>query len=63
MSCYFYYSSSTSYFDLNTIGLDGAFHELSNYIKFVKFGLVDLKLFDFEKSICKEFEFKELNQI
>jgi hypothetical protein len=45
--CYFYYSNSTTYFDLNPVWLDGAFHELSKYIKFVKIGSVVLKIFNF----------------
>jgi hypothetical protein len=44
---------------VNPVGLDRTFHELSKNIKFVKFGLVDLKLFDFEQSICQK---NELNQ-
>jgi hypothetical protein len=62
--CYFYYSNSTTYFDLNPVWLDGAFHELSKYIKFVKFGSVDLSLLNFETSIrlqinsTGKFEFK-----
>jgi hypothetical protein len=53
--CYFYYSNSTTYFDLNPVWLDGAFHELSKYIKFVKFGSVDLSLLNFETSIRWQF--------
>ena len=40
--CYFYYSNSTTYFDLNPVWLDGAFHELSKYIKFIKIDRADL---------------------
>jgi hypothetical protein len=46
--CYFYYSNSITYFDLNPGWLDGAFHELSKYIKFGKFGSVDFDLLKFE---------------
>jgi hypothetical protein len=42
--CYFYYSNSTTYFDLNPVWLAGAFHELSKYIKFIKNDRADLKL-------------------
>jgi hypothetical protein len=41
--CYFYYSNSTTYFDLNPVWLAGAFHELSKYIKFIKNDRADLK--------------------
>jgi hypothetical protein len=41
--CYFYYSKSTTYFDLNPVWLDGSFHELSKYIKFIKNDRADLK--------------------
>jgi hypothetical protein len=36
------------------------FHKLSKYIKFIKFGSVDLILLKFENGICSEFE---LNRI
>jgi hypothetical protein len=49
--CYFYYSNSTTYFDLNPVWLDGAFHELSKYIKFIKNDRVDLKLLKIWQSI------------
>jgi hypothetical protein len=49
--CYFYYSKSTTCFDLNPVWLDGAFHELSKYINFVEIGSVDLDLLNFETSI------------
>ena len=35
--CYFYYSNSTTYFDLNPVGLDRVFDELSKDIKFINF--------------------------
>ena len=49
--CLFSHCNSTTYFDLNPVGLDGAFHELSKYIKFVEIGSVDLDLLNFESSI------------
>jgi hypothetical protein len=64
LPCYFYYSNSTTHFDLNPVWLDGAFHELSRNIKFVKFGSVDLSPLNFEASIrlqinsTGKFEFK-----
>jgi hypothetical protein len=45
--CYFYYSKTITDIGLNPVGLDGAFHELSKYIKFVKIGSVVLKKFNF----------------
>jgi hypothetical protein len=35
-------------FDLGPVGLDRAFHKLSNNITFAKFGLVDFVLLNFE---------------
>ena len=49
--CYFYYSNSTTYFDLNPVALDRVFDELSKNIKFVEIGSVDLDLLNFESSI------------
>ena len=49
--CYFYYSNSTTYFDLNPVELYRVFDELSKYIKFVEFGSVDLDLLNFEAGI------------
>jgi hypothetical protein len=42
LTCYFYYSNSTIYIDLNPMWFDGSFHELSKYIKFIKIDRVDL---------------------
>jgi hypothetical protein len=42
--CYFYYSNSTTDIGLNPVWLDRVFDELSKYIKFVRFGSVDLDL-------------------
>jgi hypothetical protein len=39
------------------------FHELSKYIKFAKFGLVEFKLFKFEVGTSIEFELNGLNRI
>jgi hypothetical protein len=47
LTCYFYHSNSTQAMRLKPVGLDGAFHGLSNNIKFVQNGSVDLKLFKF----------------
>jgi IS1 family transposase len=55
MSCLFCYINSIKNFNVTQVWLDQAFHKLSKNIKFVKFGSVDLKLFNFEQSICKEF--------
>jgi hypothetical protein len=54
--CYFYYSNSITDIGLNPVGLDGAFHELSKNIKFIKSGSVDLSLFKFETSIGLQFK-------
>jgi hypothetical protein len=39
------------------------FHELSKYIKFAQFGLVEFKLFNFEVDTSIEFELKGLKRI
>ncbi len=46
--CYFCYLNSTIDLDVNPVGLDSTFHELSKYIKFVKFGRVVLEKIKFE---------------
>ena len=61
--CYFWCRWFKMNFDLGPVGFDRAFHELSKYINFVKFGSVDFPIFNFENSICREIWIKELNQI
>jgi hypothetical protein len=62
LPCLFCHIYSTTYFDLNPVWLDGAFHELSKYIKFAKFGSVDIFLFTFEVSIRLQIEGKRIKQ-
>jgi hypothetical protein len=61
--CYFYHINSTNNFEVRPVGLDRAFHKLFKYIKFIKFGLVDLFLLNFESSSSIEFEFKRNKRI
>jgi hypothetical protein len=58
LPCYLCHINSTQDFEVGPVGLDTAFPKLSNNIKFVEFGAVDLKLFKFKQSICELFEFK-----
>jgi hypothetical protein len=46
-------------FDLGPVGFDRAFHELSKYIKFVKFGSVDFPILNFEVCISIEFDLEK----
>jgi hypothetical protein len=55
LSCYFYYSNSTIDLDVNPVGLDRYFQNLSNSIKFTKFGQVYLEIFKFEFDTSIEF--------
>jgi hypothetical protein len=48
LPCSFYHINSTKHFGVKPVWLDRAFHKLSNNIKFVEFGAVDLKPFEFE---------------
>ena len=48
---------------LRPVGFDREFHKLSRNIKFIKFGLVDIFLFNFEVGSSIEFKLIELIQI
>ena len=64
LSCLFSYFNSITDLGLNPVALDRAFDKLSKYIKFVKFGQVDLSLLNFKVDIRLQnkskldFEFK-----
>ena len=60
LPCYFYHINSINKIEVGPVGLDRAFHKLPKYIKFVKFGQVDLSLLKFEKETSNGFQ-TELN--
>ena len=63
LPCYFCHINSTTNFGLRPVGLDRSFHKLSKNIKFIKFGSVDLKLFNFEKASASKFDLKRKFEI
>jgi hypothetical protein len=55
LSCYFCQINSTQDLEVGPVALDRSFPKLSNNIKFIKIGWVDLKLFNFKHCISLPF--------
>jgi hypothetical protein len=48
LPCSFYHINYTNHIGVKPVGLDRDFPKLSSNIKFVEFGALDLKTFEFE---------------